>query len=70
MMSFFDSVGSFFSFLISSITNMINGLISLFQLLFDVFLIPPLIQRAIPSILFTSMMVFISISVIKLIVGR
>lgn len=69
-MGFFDSIGSFFSMITNFLEMAFNGLIQFIEVVVMAFTLPPILSGYICPILYSSMIAFISIYVVKLIVGR
>lgn len=69
-MNFFDSIVSFFEYLINIIGNIFSSLYYFFELIKGSVFIPIQLSGITPSIINVSIMVVVGIAVIKLLIGR
>lgn len=69
-MNFFDSIVSFFEYLINIIGNIFSSLYYFFDLIQGAVFIPMQLSGITPSIINVSIMVVVGIAVIKLLIGR
>lgn len=70
MMSFFESIGSFFSFLFDFIENFIQGFLTFIDVTLMSVAVPGMLGGLLPPIVYTSMVVFIGVTVVRKIFGR
>lgn len=69
-MNFFASISSFLTLIGDFIVNLVSGLIQALSLTSGVLVIPTVFAGYVPAIVSSSILIFITIGVLKFIIGR
>lgn len=70
MSSFFDSIIAFFSFFWTFLRSLVEGLLLFCSVMSSALTLPVLWAGYVPGIIYSSVLIVVSVAVIKLIVGR